>query len=215
MIEFIYAFGSICRGEIDKYSDIDILVVTEASSIQEYPSNYSYYKKMTLKKLWEEGNPFAWHLYSEAKLLFSLKSKDYIKELGKPSKYKNMKKDIKYLLKIFEEAKSSIEFDFSSLTYDLSIVFLVIRNVATCYELGVNQRFCFSRDSAIEIGDNKLKIPLSDYNTLKSCRLLSTRGVGKMPTKSEFKSVIDQLPRLEKWIMLIESKIEDYESVQK
>ena len=84
----IYAFGSVCRGEIDIYSDIDLLAITDKSS-QFNELSYSVYTHQKIIELWKLGNPFAWHLFWESKILFSSDGNDFLKSLSKPAQYKN------------------------------------------------------------------------------------------------------------------------------
>lgn len=78
----IYAFGSVCRGEIDNQSDIDLLAVVAGHDDRFDSSIYSIYSYNRLKELWKEGNPFAWHLASEAKIIFSSNGEDFLSQLG-------------------------------------------------------------------------------------------------------------------------------------
>jgi predicted nucleotidyltransferase len=206
MIEFIYAFGSITRGEIDRNSDIDILVITESDELKEMNKYHSYYKKTTLSNLWEEGNPFAWHLYNEAKLIYTYNGIDYISKLGKPKKYSNLIDDLENLYNIFMDAKESLLSDNTSMIFDYSTVFLVIRNVATCFELGVNNKFCFQRDSAINISSNKLEIENELYQVLRDCRVLSTRGLGTYPETKSLHRLKDKMNSIENWILQIKNE---------
>jgi predicted nucleotidyltransferase len=80
----IYAFGSICRGEIDTKSDIDLLAIVGGNDNHFDTSTYSMYSYNRLTELWLEGNPFAWHLATESKLIYSSDEKDFIKDLGSP-----------------------------------------------------------------------------------------------------------------------------------
>ena len=213
MIESIYAFGSICRGELDVSSDIDLLVITENGQHDSLNKNFSYYKKRTLEKLWNEGNPFAWHLHMESKIIYSIDGNNYIKELGKPNSYNNLIKDLDYLLSIFLDAKESIIINDESIVFDFSTIFLVIRNVATCYDLGNNNNFCFQRDSPLNISDKKLDIGDLEYNTLRNSRLLSTRGIGKTPSHEEVELTKKSISIIEEWICLILKESNYYEPV--
>jgi predicted nucleotidyltransferase len=211
MIEYIYAFGSICRGEVDDFSDIDVLVIKEGTNETRLNPKYSYYRKKTLDNLWDKGNPFAWHLYKESRLLYSVNGDNYISELGKPSKYERLLPDLLFLRDIFAGSKISINEDANSMIFDLSTIFLVVRNIATCYELGANLKFCFTRDSAIEISENQLKIDDVAYNTIRLCRVLSTRGIGLQPTEIEIDIAIKSIPLIDLWIDSIINKAREYE----
>ena len=58
-----YAFGSVCRGEIDPASDIDLLACLSTPNPEIDPKKFSIYTYERIRELWHEGNPFAWHLY--------------------------------------------------------------------------------------------------------------------------------------------------------
>jgi predicted nucleotidyltransferase len=213
MTKYIYAFGSICRGEIDAFSDVDLLVINDDLIVNDYVANtFSQYREETIRNLWEEGNPFAWHLYHESKLIFSFNSFDLFRQLGQPNPYKDIKSDFENLIGIFKDAKESLQKDASSAIYDLSIVFLVVRNIATCYELAIKKRFNFSRDSAMNMKEHKLELNYDDYQTIKACRILSTRGKGIEPTDEELNRAVNCIIQIEKWISELRNKI-DYESI--
>lgn len=72
----IYVFGSLCRGELDNKSDIDILIISDEKFGSEY-NKYSVYSYEKIRELWLDGNPFAWHLYLESKLVFSSEENDF------------------------------------------------------------------------------------------------------------------------------------------
>ena len=213
MTKYIYAFGSICRGEIDKFSDVDLLMIVDDLSHAKELHNFSYYQEDTLKRLWKEGNPFAWHLYSESKLIYSYDNIDFIQSLNKPALYKDAKKDITYLFEIFLSAKESLLNNSKSTVYDLSVVFLVIRNIATCFELGVNRKMIFTRNSPLFLTHPKLNISKVVFNVLSTCRIISTRGIGKKPTNDEISESILSLEEIENWINSIQNQIKEYESV--
>lgn len=143
----IYAFGSICRGEIDKYSDIDVIAIVENFDSRLDPNKFSIYSYNRIKELWEEGNPFAWHLSLESKMIYSSNSKNLFDQLGKPNIYQNGTDDCLKFYRLFKSAEEALKSNTSSKTFELSNIFLSIRNFATCYQLA-NGKYCFSRDSA-------------------------------------------------------------------
>lgn len=75
----IYAFGSISRGDIQADSDVDLLAIVDGFDSRFSSDTYSIYSYSRLRDLWLEGNPFAWHLSLESKLVFS--SNNVIKSL--------------------------------------------------------------------------------------------------------------------------------------
>lgn len=196
----IYAFGSICRGEIDKYSDIDLLAITDGFDARFNPNNFSIYSYSRITSLWKEGNPFAWHLHTEAKLIYSNNGSDIIKELGKPEVYSNYINDCRKFYHLYLDAHSSISNQCESWIFELSTIFLSIRNFATCYLLGTKNICDFSRNSAKHIKYKPLTISVTSFQILERCRVLSTRGVGKNITKEELITTIKELINIKKWM---------------
>ncbi|MGL6014245.1 MAG: hypothetical protein ACRC0J_22490, partial [Shewanella oncorhynchi] len=67
-------------------SDIDMLAIGDGLDSQLNPNDYSIYSYERIFELWERGNPFAWHLYLESKLVYASDEKDYLLELGEPGR---------------------------------------------------------------------------------------------------------------------------------
>ena len=164
----IYAFGSICRGEVFKNSDVDLLVITDDQEEHFDPIIYSVYSYRRIDEIWAEGNPFAWHLYKEAKLIFGENNLDYIKKLGKPCKYKKCYDDCQKFMNIFEDARLSLSVQRKSTILDLSTIFLSIRNFATCFSLGYFNEYNFSRHSALKL--KKFEITIEDVYKRQACK---------------------------------------------
>ena len=172
---FIYAFGSICRGEVDFYSDIDLIAIShdQTSLLDLDPNKFSIYSEKRLKEYWMIGNPFAWHLYHESKLIYSFNERDLIREWGKPSIYTNGLDDLKKFYNIFLDSKKQIELTRDSFLFDISTIFLSIRNFATCYSLA-NGHINFHRNSALNLGNRSVPISTENYKMLESSRLFAT-----------------------------------------
>jgi hypothetical protein len=51
----IYAFGSVCRGDISPGSDVDLLAVVEGHDARFSPDDYSIYSYERVREIWEEG----------------------------------------------------------------------------------------------------------------------------------------------------------------
>jgi len=199
----IYAFGSVCRGEIDNGSDIDLLALVDQQTPTINPNDYSIYSYSRINELWLEGNPFAWHLHSESKLIYSSNGIDYISQLGRPEPYKNGVKDCVKFYEIFKSASTSLKESELSYIFDLSSIFLAIRNIATCFSLSKKSSPCFSRHSSKKIGEQSLIINDDIYSILERARILCTRAIGDSITKEELNLVNNSLPSIESWMMTL------------
>ena len=80
---YLYIFGSACRGELDENSDIDMLAIhDEKEKTYHLDGNkISIYSERKIKEIWDMGNPFAWHLHYESKLIYSPNDIDFLKNL--------------------------------------------------------------------------------------------------------------------------------------
>ncbi|TAN68810.1 MAG: nucleotidyltransferase [Methylobacter sp.] len=194
----IYAFGSICRGEVDQGSDIDLLACIENDNLSISKEKFSIYKYPRITELWQEGNPFSWHLHLESKIIFSSDNNDFIKSLGTPSPYMKTAEDCAKFRELFEQSYEALVNTKTSKIFNLSCMFLATRNFATCYSLG-NGKPIFSRKSPLLI-DEKLEINDRVFNTLERARILSTRGYGSMVNESEINEVIQYAPKIYKWL---------------
>ena len=171
MSAHIYAFGSVCRGEVTPESDIDLLAVTQGSDLRFNPDLYSVYSYARLAEIWSEGNPFAWHLSLESRKFFEL----------------------------FRCSANALRAMTNSPVFELSTVFLAVRNFATCYSLGTGTPD-FSRHSALRLGANSLLISSDVFEVLERARLLCTRGVSEMISQDEAASVRLALGEIESWM---------------
>ncbi|HHF4806671.1 TPA: nucleotidyltransferase domain-containing protein [Haemophilus influenzae] len=201
----IYVFGSLCRGELDNKSDIDILIISDEKFGSEY-NKYSVYSYEKIRELWLDGNPFAWHLYLESKLVFSSEENDFLRELGEPKKYSNVRNDFYKFKDIYTNSLKSLELKSNSV-FNLSCIFLAIRNISTCYSLYL-EKAVFSRRAMLKITPS-INIPMDVIETLEKCRILSTRGVGDDLNKLELENVISHIDSIDKWLDKIERNINE------
>ncbi|MBE0393341.1 nucleotidyltransferase domain-containing protein [Flavobacterium sp. PL002] len=197
----IYAFGSIVRGEIDKFSDVDLLILKDVEEkIQEIDKEqYSIYTYGRISELWKEGNPFSWHLFIQSKCIFSKNDIPFLSSLGEPKPYNNIKDDLDKFTQLFYESKNSINSDSHSVDFDLSMIFLAIRNFASCFSLGFLKKNEFSRDSALNIEEYSIQINHFVYNRLRESRLLATRGIGEKISEIELEIIINEFEKIENW----------------
>jgi len=197
----IYAFGSICRGEFDEYSDIDLLAIVEDIAMCGLNSEqFSIYSYRRLQELWLEGNPFAWHLSIEARLLYSSSNADYLESLEVPAKYCKSKTDCERFVVLFHQASIALESSSSSQVFELSNIYLAIRNFATCYALGILGKMEFSRYSPLRLGNDSLAISKDNLFILLKARVLCTRGLGQDISKTERESVTKDFLKIDRWM---------------
>lgn len=204
----IYIFGSVVRGEIDQYSDVDLLLITDGNNEDIDPNKYSIYSPQRITEMYKEGNPFAWHLHYESKLVYT-DSSDYLKELQTPNSYKNGQNDLIKFHKLFIESLNSMQEDKFSLTFDLAMIFLAIRNFATCYSLASYEKPIFSRTSFEKLTDFPLVLDNKVKNLLMRSRINSTRGINYNIQELELSLLLNQVEEIKEWFNKI---TESYES---
>ena len=194
----IYAFGSVCRGEVDAASDIDLLACLSTPNTNIDPEKFSIYTYERIRELWREGNPFSWHLHLESKLIYSSDGSDFLVELQEPTKYKKVSEDCMKFNKLFLESYHSLMESSNSVIFHLSCMFLATRNFATCYSLGTGNPI-FSRNSPLLI-DSKLPIGRERFDIFARARILSTRGYGATLSKKEVDEAKSSAPIIIDWM---------------
>lgn len=204
----IYAFGSVCRGEMDSNSDIDLLAAVDGYDNRFDLSVYSIYSYNRLAELWQEGNPFAWHLASESKIIYSADGSDFIKQLGEPAEYNKCIEDCRKFYNLYCKAVDSIYSGGFSIVFEMSTIFLAIRNFATCFLLGKKQIRNFSRRSALQMGDRSIQISPDTFDLLERSRILSIRGAGKIIGKEEVTSLIEEIFSIKIWMKDLLAEVE-------
>lgn len=198
MSTHLYAFGSICRGELDKSSDIDLLACLSEPNPEIEPSRFSIYSHERITKLWLEGNPFAWHLYLESKLLYSSDGNDFIHGLGQPKKHSKATEDCEKFRSLFLESFTSLTTKSNSRIFDLSCMFLATRNFATCFSLGSGVPV-FSRYSPLML-ENQLPLSKMEFDIYVRARVLSTRGYGHPLSNCEINSARKSAYAIIEWM---------------
>lgn len=198
MTTHLYAFGSICRGEIDQGSDIDLLACVAQPRPEIDPKKFSIYSYERIRELWDEGNPFAWHLHYESQLLFSSDGTNFLCDLGGPSPYVNAIKDCSKFHRLFVESYNALQTVENSKVFHLSCMFLATRNFATCYSFTVG-RPIFSRRSPLLI-DRSLKIGEDAFDVLARARILSTRGYGDLLSENDISIAMQSAPIVFDWM---------------
>ena len=212
----IYAFGSICRGEISFDSDVDLLALADDVNWNLDPDKFSIYTYDKIVSLWSLGNPFAWHLATESKMLYASDKQDYLHSLGSPAPYKRTYEDCKKFQEVFLSAQCSLEDSKSSTVFDLSTVFISVRNLAICFALGVLGRPNFSRHAALSLeGEFSLNLSPRTYKVLERARILCSRGVGANIVHQEAQGAIEEFWIISEWMDKIIERVREHERVQR
>jgi acyl-CoA synthetase (AMP-forming)/AMP-acid ligase II len=205
----IYIFGSVCRGDITIDSDVDLLAATEGHDERLNATTYSIYSYDRLKEIWLEGNPFAWHLHLEAKLVYSDDGSDFLLSLGSPAQYSEKEKDCLRFMKLFASSKKALAQETNSQVFELSTIFLAVRNFATCYSLGELDTPDFSRRSALRLGDKSAPIDEADFSIFERARILCTRGEGGNISPEEVAAALKAIPAIDHWMsQLLEIRLD-------
>lgn len=179
-------------------SDVDLLACTDGPAPNIDTEKYSLYRYDRIKALWKEGNPFAWHLHLESKLLFSPDGSDFLRDLGSPAQYKAGAEDCKKFYTLFERAYKELQLSSNSAIFHLSCMFLAIRNFATCHSLSVGNPI-FSRQSPLLV-EPSLVIDPQVFSILTRARLLSTRGHGEGITSEEVNAALQAVLVVPRWM---------------
>lgn len=200
MKRHLYAFGSLCRGEIDERSDVDLLacVETQEQARQIDARRFSVYTQDRIQALWREGNPFAWHLHLESRLLFTSDGTDFLRGLGAPCPYPHAVEDCAKFMRLFQESLRSLRGTSDSTVFHLSCIFLATRNFATCYSF-TRGKPIFSRLSPLQIG-RPVPVSTDVFDVLVRARVLSTRGIGKVLVRSEVQAAVSACPAIHDWM---------------
>ena len=206
----IYVFGSLCRGEVNLGSDIDALAITERFEPGLDPNMFSIYSYSRIKELWMEGNPFAWHLAVDARLIFAADGKDYLKELGVPAPYQRCREDCLKFSQLYQNAFEALSLADCSLAFELSSIFLAVRNFATCFCLGVKHEKQFSRHSAKHMGLESIPLSEGAYWLIERARILSTRGIGPMVTRDELSACFGEIEQIRVWMDRLFTQIPEH-----
>lgn len=201
-----YAFGSLCRGEIDRSSDIDLLACVSSTTDVIDPEKFSIYGHDRLRQLWQQGNPFAWHLHLESKLLFSSDGEDFIALLGVPGRYTKASTDCAQFSRLFAESQTKLSESTNSATFNLSCMFLATRNFATCYSLHTGTPN-FSRNSPLQIA-RPLRIEKSIFDVLSHARILSTRGIGDKLSSVSISNALLAAPAISDWMSSLLTEVQ-------
>jgi len=204
----LYIYGSCSRGDSVKFSDVDLLVVIENHKDMDKDSivipdeifennknvDVSYYSLDRLKKMYDAGHLYAWHLYKEAKYLNI--GVDYLKELKRPSKYNLFVNDVLPLVELLESTREEIGASKVNLIYEAGLVYVCARNIAMSASYFSPAGLTFSTYAPFFLGynDNYFPIDRDNYEKLRRARLAGSRGIEPLPiTEDELLEYMDDV----------------------
>lgn len=195
----IYAFGSVTRGEVTPDSDVDLLALVDKDEGNFVHDAYSVYTYDRILELWREGNPFSWHLHCESKLVFSSDNANFLENIGCPNEYSSYDSDFNKFYRLMHESIKELNNSTNSVVFELSNLFLAIRNISICYTLEHYAKPIFSRHAALMLNDQSIALPKEVYQILERARILCTRGRGDNLSEHEVSLVRPHFPYMLSW----------------
>ncbi len=173
----IHIFGSTVRGEVEKNSDIDVLVISDINDRHEkFPSEWSVYSHKSIQEFYESGRLFAWHLFLDSKCIFKEDSKSYLETLGKPEEYSNFESDFESLSELLIISLDEIDNCSKSIVFEAGVTYTALRDLAMIASTKLHDRPCFSRYSPYLLPFT-FPIEKEIYDQMIAARLASTRGI--------------------------------------
>jgi hypothetical protein len=207
MREF-YAFGSLCRGEPDAGSDLDILVITDqANATKEIPQGWSKYSPMRVRELFARGTLFAWHLYLEAVPLWPRNGQGFVLRVGPPSHYKSARREIRDLRRILIGALAELSRGTPSEVYEFGLVALACRDIAMAASLTINGSFNFSRHAPLRLKQTPFPLTKAKWDYLLACRRATTRGGSFLRNRRTERHIVAEAENLLNWSSKIFDRI--------
>lgn len=190
-------FGSHVRGDAREDSDWDVLAVVQSSNAETRDNlvaevrrslpraDVSFYAPSTIRRMFEEGHLFAWHLYRESRSF--VPQPDFIDGLGEPHPYGRALEDIQALRGILDTVEASALECPARATYEAGLIFVAARNIALSASWFCRGRPDFSRYSPFQLNLGRL-FPLTreEYDDCVRARLAGTRGIECTPLPAEF-----------------------------
>jgi hypothetical protein len=178
MADEIYVFGSLVRGEVGSTSDVDVLVVPVGlKPCADYPRAWSTYSRQSLQTYHSAGRLFAWHLWLEAKCVFTPLSRAWLHSLGPPAPYASWEDDIDELAALLAQSIEQLRAGTSSPIFEAGVVYTALRDIAmsASFSLLASPSFSARAPYLLPI---ECPVPERTYRQAMLARHSSTRGVG-------------------------------------
>lgn len=196
----IYIFGSVCRGEPDLGSDVDVLVIdTPHTARREFPANWSCYSRRRLRVLFGRGTLFAWHLYLEAVQVWPRRDYGYLQKIGPPRPYRGAVREVTDLQRILLGAVTELTRGSRSSVYEFGLIALACRDIAMAAAPALTGRFDFSRYAPVQLAGAGFPLTSGQFEYLLACRRATTRGGGLRRRPRIERRIITNFPHLQSW----------------
>lgn len=198
-----YLFGSVARGDQDRMSDTDVLLVydkvldsrlqadarEQVSSAMSMHCTFAEYSCGHLERMFKEGHLFAWHLHLEARPIPGWENRqDYLHTFPSPAPYTGGLVDAMNFSDLLKSALQSVLLGSKSPVYEAGIAYVALRNVGMSLSPSVLGLPCFSRFAPFDVSARlQLAPPCSKYfyQTLINARHASQRGLPAPPIAIE------------------------------
>lgn len=194
-----YLFGSVARGDQDRMSDTDVLLVydktlnsrlkaharEQVSSAMSVHCTFAEYSRDHLERMFKEGHLFAWHLHLEALPIPGWENRqDYLHAFPSPAPYIRGLVDAINFSDLLMSVQQSVILGSRSPVYEAGIAYVALRNVGMSLSSSVLGLPCFSRFAPFDVSARLQVAPpcsMDFYQTLIKARHASQRGLPAPP----------------------------------
>lgn len=212
-------FGSVARGSEDAASDYDVIAVVEsvealnkermASEIGSaigHSIGLSIYSKRRLQMMWEEGAPFAWHLYLEGKPVEGFDA-EFLSKWGAPATYRRAMQDSLMMQDILHSSVGRLHARVvGAECYEAGLVYVAARNTGMFSSLVLAGKFDFSRYAPYVLsGEFSFPLHKDRYSLLVRARHASTRGL--QPPELDVIGLGNDAERVLEWSVRISNEL--------
>lgn len=184
MLLAAYIFGSYVRGDYDASSDLDVLAIGSPPDnrsvvplLGHLPTDklaVSWYGPSRLRRMFADGDLFAWHLHLESMSL--IENGFRLADLGRPSPYSQAIADIKSFRGILSDIPEQLDLCPANAAYELGVMYVCIRNIAMSASWYLHDGPDFSRHSPFNLEGVARSIDRPSYELAIRCRMAGQRG---------------------------------------
>jgi hypothetical protein len=180
-------FGSFVRGDLDEFSDVDVLAVTQSWSqaderelLSQLPkdlrsrASIAWYSPSKLQEMIRGGDLFAWHLYQESEPTGI--HPDWLSSVFPPAPYTQAKQTVGVFNDLLRSIGEELSGETASDIYEAGLLFSAARNIAMAASSRSTAGLQFSRFSPYRLPE----VPLSNWLEIDTYkRLIAARFAGQ------------------------------------